>query len=66
MQPIVVVLPAPFGPSKPNTWPGPAAKLMPSTATVSPYCLRSASTDIEEIGAPVRLYRACGGHDFGG
>jgi hypothetical protein len=48
-QPIVVVLPAPFGPSKPNTWPGSAAKLMPSTATVSPYCLRSASTVIDDI-----------------
>src|SRR5690606_9029992 len=31
---MVVVLPAPLGPRKPNTSPGSTAKLMPSTATV--------------------------------
>ena len=30
---IVVVLPAPFGPSRPKTSPSSTAKLMPSTAT---------------------------------
>src|SRR5688572_17804115 len=46
MQLIVVVLPAPFGPSRPKILPGSAAKLIPSTATRSPYCLRSSWTSI--------------------
>jgi hypothetical protein len=31
--PIVVVLPAPLGPSRPNTSPRPTSKLMPATAS---------------------------------
>jgi hypothetical protein len=40
----VVVLPAPFGPSRPNTSPDRTEKLIPSTATSSPNTLRSPST----------------------
>ena len=36
MQPIVVDLPAPLGPSRPKTSPAWAEKETPSTATVSP------------------------------
>src|SRR5215470_7406265 len=35
----VVVLPAPLGPRKPVTRPGPTSKLKPSTATTVPYLL---------------------------
>ena len=44
---IVVVLPAPFGPSRPNSSPGSTAKLIPRTASISfdrrrtvPVCVR--------------------------
>jgi hypothetical protein len=37
---MAVVLPAPFGPRKPNTWPGGTVKLSPSSATTSPYVRR--------------------------
>src|SRR5262245_29927807 len=40
----VVVLPAPFGPSSPKTSPFETWKLMPSTATRSPYVFLSPST----------------------
>jgi hypothetical protein len=33
---IAVVLPAPFGPTNPKSWPGPTVKLSPSSATVAP------------------------------
>ena len=33
---IAVVLPAPFGPTKPNTWPGETENVSPSRATTSP------------------------------
>src|SRR2546425_12503295 len=33
----VVVLPAPFGPTRPKTSPAPTVKEMPSTARTSPY-----------------------------
>src|SRR5947209_16594515 len=46
MQPIIVDLPALFGPSSPKIFPGSAVKLTRSTATTSPYCLRSAFTSI--------------------
>ena len=40
----VVVLPAPFGPSRPSTWPGSTRKERSFTATKPPgYCLRSPS-----------------------
>jgi hypothetical protein len=35
-MPMVVDLPAPLGPSKPNTSPGATSKSMPRTATTSP------------------------------
>src|SRR3954447_3445669 len=41
---IVVVLPAPLGPRKPNTSPGATSKLTPRTASSSPKDLRSSST----------------------
>src|SRR5664280_3695869 len=37
---IVVVLPAPFAPRNPKTWPGSTAKLIPSRAWVSPKRFR--------------------------
>jgi hypothetical protein len=40
MARIAVVLPAPFGPRKPNTWPGGTVKLRSSSATTSPYVRR--------------------------
>jgi hypothetical protein len=42
----VVVLPAPFGPTRPSTSPGPTVKEMRSTAVNAPYCLASRSTEI--------------------
>ncbi len=33
---MVVVLPAPFGPRKPKTWPGGTLKVRPSSATTGP------------------------------
>jgi len=35
--PTVVVFPAPFGPSSPNTSPGSTAKLIPSTALTGDF-----------------------------
>ena len=46
MQPMVVDLPAPLGPSRPKISPGCAVKLTPSTASRSPYRLESPSTSI--------------------
>ena len=43
---MVVDLPAPFGPTKPVTWPGWTAKDMPSRASVGPNRLRSPATSI--------------------
>src|SRR5215469_11509872 len=41
---IVVDLPAPFGPRKPNVSPGLTSKSIPRTASISPYRLVSPST----------------------
>jgi hypothetical protein len=49
MQPMIVDLPAPFGPSRPKIAAGGALNVTWSTATSSPYCLRSCTTSI--IGA---------------
>ena len=43
---MVVVLPAPFGPRKPVTWPGRTVKLRSSTAVTGPNRLVSPSTSI--------------------
>src|SRR5689334_21800585 len=44
-MPIVVDLPAPFGPSRPNTSPGATSKSIPLTASIPPgYVLRSCET----------------------
>ena len=43
---IVVDLPAPFGPTKPVTWPGRTVKDIPSSATAGPNRLRSPATSI--------------------
>src|SRR5262245_36115017 len=40
---IVVVLPAPLGPTKPRIWPRPSSRDRPSRAVKSPYCLVSRS-----------------------
>src|SRR5262245_7603715 len=40
---IVVVLPAPLGPTKPRIWPRPSSSDRPSRAGKSPYCLVSRS-----------------------
>src|SRR5438132_3297552 len=51
-MPIVVDLPAPLGPSKPNTSPGATSKVMPFTASTPPgYTLRSPVTS---MAPPVR------------
>ncbi len=44
MQPIVVVLPAPLGPSSPTVSPGATENDRSSTATIEPYRLVSDST----------------------
>jgi hypothetical protein len=46
MSRMVVVLPAPFGPRKPVTWPGRTVKARPSTAVTAPNRLTSWSTSI--------------------
>src|SRR4051794_1001233 len=47
MMRIVVVLPAPFGPTKPNSCPGSTVNDSPSSATTSPYRrARSATSSI--------------------
>src|SRR5580700_12087480 len=49
---MVVDLPAPFGPTKPVTWPGPAVNVIPSSAWVEPNRLRSPSISILAFMAP--------------
>src|SRR5512146_3178095 len=46
MTRIVVDLPAPFGPTKPVTWPGVTLNVMPSRARAGPNRLRSPVTSI--------------------
>src|SRR5687767_10052891 len=56
---IVVVLPAPFGPRKPNTSPVRTLKLTPSTAVKSPNCLvRSRTTTASSLPAGDRAVGA--------
>src|SRR5580698_9177883 len=43
---MVVDLPAPFGPTKPVTWPGPTVNVIPSSACTGPNRLRSPSISI--------------------
>ena len=43
---MVVDLPAPFGPRKPKVSPVDTSKSMPRTASISPYLLVSALTEI--------------------
>ena len=49
MQPIVVDLPAPLGPSRPKISPGRAANVTSSTATNPSYSLRRAWTSIKAV-----------------
>src|SRR5262249_19681776 len=51
---MVVVLPAPLGPSRPTISRAPTANETPSTATVAPYCLRKPRT--ESTSAIGRVY----------
>src|SRR5436305_9768579 len=51
---MVVVLPAPFGPTKPITSPAAKENEMPSTATVLPNCLRRPATSNRIVHAPFR------------
>src|SRR6202050_4295001 len=46
---IVVDLPAPFGPRKPNVSPAATSKSMPRTASISPYFLVSWLTEIAGV-----------------
>src|SRR5246127_3419268 len=46
---IVVDLPAPFGPRKPKVSPAATSKSMPRTASISPYLLVSALTEIAGV-----------------
>jgi hypothetical protein len=63
MTSTAVVLPAPFGPSRPKTSPACTSKLTPSGATVSPYRLRSSCTSMTAMpssvvaGGPGRIGR---------
>src|SRR5208283_6024628 len=56
-MPMVVDLPAPFGPSSPKNWPDPTDKSMPRTAGTSPrddlYVLRKSSVRIANPAASV-------------
>src|SRR5687768_6512964 len=54
----VVVLPAPFGPSKPKISPGATSKLTPSTAWTDPYALRTSPTRMTAPAASGRGARA--------
>src|SRR5215471_9991908 len=47
---MVVVLPAPLGPRKPNVSPRVTSKSIPRTASTSPYCLVRPETDITASG----------------
>jgi len=46
MTRMVVDLPAPFGPTKPVTWPGRTVNVIPSSACTGPNRLRSPSISI--------------------
>src|SRR5258708_4110868 len=46
MTRIVVDLPAPFGPTKPVTWPGRTVNVIPSSACTAPNRLRSLATSM--------------------
>src|SRR6202522_1262454 len=58
---MVVDLPAPFGPRKPNVSPAATSKSMPRTASISPYFLVSALTEIAltEIAGGIAVTPAC-------
>ena len=43
---MIVVLPAPFGPSRPTIWPGAMSKLTPRSASTEPYDFLSSDTSI--------------------
>src|ERR1700686_446655 len=58
---MVVVLPAPLGPSRPTISPACTPKEMPSTATVVPYSLRRPSTRSAQPTAPAGLGTLMGG-----
>src|SRR5207245_9721095 len=45
----VVVLPAPFGPSREKTVPARTSRSMPSSTVLSPYAFRSPATAITEL-----------------
>ncbi len=45
----VVVLPAPFGPSREKTVPAGTSRSMPSRTILSPYAFRSSETAIAEL-----------------
>src|ERR1700690_610663 len=57
MQRIVVVLPAPFGPRKPVTFPGSILNVRSSTAVFAPYRFASPRTSIMEI-SPLQFRRS--------
>src|ERR1051326_5804009 len=56
---MVVLLPAPFGPSKPNTSPRSTSKLTPLTAVCSPKCLVRPCTSMIAVMISYSLYCSC-------
>src|SRR2546429_4406767 len=64
---IVVDLPAPFGPRKPNVSPAATSKSMPRTASTSPYFLVSSLTETAGVtpGSPPLLPRLPRGYGTG-
>ena len=58
MTRMVVDLPAPFGPTKPVTWPGWTVKVMPSSASAVPYRLRSPVTSMVATSGSWRQFYA--------
>src|SRR5512132_3914727 len=54
----VVVLPAPFGPSRAKTSPASTVRSIPATASTSPYDLRSSATTIAPSPTLARLPRS--------
>src|ERR1700749_4996223 len=65
---LVVDLPAPFGPRKPKVSPAATSKSMPRTASISPYLLVSALTEIAGAtlaSPPPRPHRLPRGYGIG-
>ena len=62
---IVVDLPAPFGPTKPVTWPGRTVNVIPSSACTAPNRLRSPATSMVASMLDQARFRRDGGRHAG-